>query len=127
MRKSVLQTNPASYLSNVFFIAIWTLVACGTNTPINNPPFDLTPTTIVTTAPSLATAESLDGLVDLIALGVDLDGEFSFGLDGDAEIMLFDIQAARQNPRNAQLMNLTDHPDAGLVARWSSNCVRVQS
>ena len=128
-RKSVLQTNVTYFLSKVFFVAMLAFGACQPNRPTTTPTLtiEVPPTELVIMAVPVGTAGNMNQSMDWIAFGVDLDGGFSFGPGGNAEIVLLDVEAARRNPGQAYLLNLTNHPANDFTPTWSPDGKRLAS
>jgi hypothetical protein len=120
-RKSILQTNVTYFLSTVFFLAILAFGACQPNRPTTTPTLtiEVPPTEMVITAVPVGSAGNMNQSGDWIAFGVDLDGGFSFGPEGNAENVLLDVEAARQNPAHPTARGWRSAPRAmGMMKFW---------
>ncbi|HEX5942673.1 MAG TPA: hypothetical protein VFY66_10370, partial [Anaerolineales bacterium] len=104
MHKSVVQMKLADCRSKALLITLSVLVPCNPNRSIDAPPPIVQRTELITTTMPLDRTGSLSPSSDLIALGVDLD-----------------VQAARQNPSQAYLVNLTNYPANDLTPTRSSD------
>lgn len=104
MHKSVVQMKLADCRSKALLITLSVLVPCNPNRSIDAPPPIVQRTELSITTMPLDRTGSLSPSSDLIALGVDLD-----------------VQAARQNPSQAYLVNLTNYPANDLTPTRSSD------